>query len=201
MSLRSEIKSYQSSQQLNWLILIKSAQNSSLHEVAEHLGVHNSSIQRWLKDYKENGIQSLLSPQTRNKPSKIFTPEMHLVIEEKLKRKDNPFSWYVKVQEWLKKEFHTEQIWLYIKKRRNNKTFHNMSELKDWLNNIVSNMDNSLIKSICWIHRYNEIICSTLLKNWYNLLNKTHWKIILSSNRIYEAIVNWIQIEKLLFKN
>jgi len=57
----------------------------------------------------------------------------------------------------------SEQIWQYIKKRFKNKTFNNMSELKDWLYNIVCSMDNSLIKSICSNHRYNEIICSTLL--------------------------------------
>jgi len=121
MSLRSKIQNYQSSQQLNCLILIKSAKYSTLNEIAEHVGVHYSSIQRWLKDYKENGIQSLLSPQTRNKPSKIITPEMHLAIEEKLKSKDNPFSGYVEVQEWLKKEFNVEVkykwLWAYMRSK------------------------------------------------------------------------------------
>jgi transposase len=57
----------------------------------------------------------------------------------------------------------SEQIWQYIKKRFKNKTFNNMMDIKEWLNYIVCNMNSSLIRSITGNHRYNEIICSTLL--------------------------------------
>lgn len=121
MSMRSEIQNYQSSQQLNCLILIKSEKYSNLHEVAEHLGVHYSSLQRWLKEYKAKGLESLLAPVTRNKPSKIITPQMHQAIEQRLKSTENPFSGYVEVQEWLKKEFKADVnykwLWAYMRNK------------------------------------------------------------------------------------
>lgn len=63
----------------------------------------------------------MLSPQTRKKPSKIITPQMYIAIEEKLKSKDNPFSGYVEVQEWLKKEFNVDVkykwLWAYMRSK------------------------------------------------------------------------------------
>ncbi|SFZ81895.1 IS630 family transposase [Tenacibaculum maritimum] len=50
-----------------------------------------------------------------------------------------------------------EQIWQYIKYRFRNKYFQNMTELKQWLYQIVNQMDNELIKSIVADYRYKEI--------------------------------------------
>lgn len=104
-SKRAEVKDYRTSQQLNSLILIKEDKYKTLGEVAKHVGIGLSGLQRWLKAYKEGGIEAILAPLTRNKPSKIITTEMHTAIEERLNSKDNPFSGYVEVQEWLYEEF------------------------------------------------------------------------------------------------
>ena len=98
-SHRGEITDYQSSQQLNALILIKSGEYSTLEGVASHLGISSRTLQRWLKRYREHGLDDLLSPLTRNKPSKVITPEIHQELEQRLRSKDNPFSGYVEVQQ------------------------------------------------------------------------------------------------------
>lgn len=54
-----------------------------------------------------------------------------------------------------------EQIWDWIKDKYKNKTFNNISSLKNWLHNIVCSMDVDTIKSIVGNHHYlnafNEI--------------------------------------------
>ena len=50
-----------------------------------------------------------------------------------------------------------EQIWQYIKKRYKNKTFRDMKALRQWLWNMVCNMDRELIKSIVANKNYKNI--------------------------------------------
>jgi len=50
-----------------------------------------------------------------------------------------------------------EQVWQYIKNRYKNKKFETMKSLKNWLHNMVCEMDNNLIKSITSNHHYLNI--------------------------------------------
>lgn len=49
-----------------------------------------------------------------------------------------------------------EQVWQWIKKRFANKSFPNMSELSQWLQKTVREMDRELIKSITSNHHYKK---------------------------------------------
>ena len=124
-SYKVKITDYRSSQQLNALILIKSDEYTTLEEVASHLGVSHRTLQRWLKRYREHGLERLLSPLTRNKPSKVITPEIHKELEQRLLSKDNPFSSYVEVQQWLEKTHHVKigykWLWAYMTTKMNSK--------------------------------------------------------------------------------
>ena len=105
--------------------MIKSNKYDNLSEVASHLGVHYATLQRWLKCYREKGIEDLLRPLTRNKPSKVITPEIHKALEDRLQSKDNPFSGYVEVQEWLLKTYEVKigykWLWSYMTTKLNSK--------------------------------------------------------------------------------
>jgi len=48
----------------------------------------------------------------------------------------------------------SEQIWQYIKGRFKNKMFENIESVKDWLYEMVKQMDKKLIKSIVSNHHY-----------------------------------------------
>ena len=98
---KARVTDYQSSQRLMALMLIKSEQYDTLDKVSTHLGIHYATLQRWLKRYREHGIDQLLLPLTRNKPSKIITPEIHMALEARLQQSNSPFSGYVEVQQWL----------------------------------------------------------------------------------------------------
>ena len=124
-AFKARVTDYQSSQQLNALILIKSDQYDTLDNVSSHLGVHYATLQRWLKRYKEKGIEQLLLPLTRNKPSKFITPEIHKALEARLHQSDNPFSGYVEVQQWLLDTYQVKigykWLWAYMRTKMNSR--------------------------------------------------------------------------------
>jgi len=47
-------------QKVQALYLLKSGLSKSITEVAALLGVHRITVQRWLKEYREGGLSSLL---------------------------------------------------------------------------------------------------------------------------------------------
>jgi len=47
-----------------------------------------------------------------------------------------------------------EQVWLYIKNRFKNQRFETMEKLKEWLHNMVNQMEKKTIKSITGNHHY-----------------------------------------------
>ena len=47
-----------------------------------------------------------------------------------------------------------EQVWAYIKERFKNQRFEKLSEIKQWLHNMVKEMKQDLIKSIVSNHHY-----------------------------------------------
>lgn len=124
-SFKSSVINYQSSQKLNALILIKSEQYKTLGEVSSHLGVHYATLQRWLLRYRKEGVEHLIQPITRNKPSKFITPEIHTALESRLGQSDNPFSGYVEVQQWLLKTYNVKigykWLWAYMRTKMNSR--------------------------------------------------------------------------------
>ena len=124
-SFKSKITDYQSSQQLTAFILIKSEHYNTLGEVSSHLGIHYVTLNRWLKRYKEVGLEQLLLPITRNKPSKVITPEIHSALESRLYQSDNPFSGYVEVQQWLWDTYGVKigykWLWAYMRTKMNSR--------------------------------------------------------------------------------
>lgn len=114
-----KVKGYKTSKRLESLILIKSEKYKKLEEVASHLSITRRTLLNWINQYKEGGIDLLISPSTRNKSSKIITPKIHQDLEKRLYSAETPFSGYVEVKEWLLKEYNVEieyqWLWKYMK--------------------------------------------------------------------------------------
>lgn len=110
-----KVAGYKPSKRLECLILIKSDKCETLTEVATHLGITRRTLLNWITEYKKGGIDLLLSPARRNKPSKLITPEIHAQLEKRLLSESNPFSSYVDVKEWLLKQYGVdiEYQWLW----------------------------------------------------------------------------------------
>ena len=110
--LKPKVTDHRSSQQLKALISIRAEQYSTLTQIASHLGMHYTTLQRWLRRYREQGIEDLPSPIMRNRPSKFITPKIHQEIEARLHSREDPFSGYVEVQQGLSRTYDVHDIFI-----------------------------------------------------------------------------------------
>lgn len=87
------------------LIFIKESRFKTMHELAEYLGVHKRTMERWLAKYHEGGIDAMLIAANRKKLSKIITPTAHKALYERVHDPHQAFLSYVDAQQWLLAEF------------------------------------------------------------------------------------------------
>lgn len=90
---------------LKSLLLIKSGKFKTRQEVADNLFVHIRTLERWLNNYKEGGIDQMITDKPRNKGSKIITSEMHHALSARVNDSANPFLGYWDAHHWIKEEF------------------------------------------------------------------------------------------------
>jgi transposase len=89
-----------SKERLQMLYLIKTGAVSSRQELAQRMERDESTIYRWLKRYKQGGIEALLSVKTPpGKVSKI-TPEALHQLKQRLAQPQG-FNSYGQIQQWL----------------------------------------------------------------------------------------------------
>jgi len=100
-SYKKKVSSYKMSQKLELLFLVSSKEYQTLDSIAKILSIDYSTLHRWLKDYKNNGIDSYLSPSKRNRSSKLITPAIHKELESLLNSETVQFNGYKDVQQWL----------------------------------------------------------------------------------------------------
>ncbi len=112
------VTSYKSSQKLELLLLIQSGNSTSLSAIAAHLSIDYSTLHRWLRSYREKGIEAYLQPSKRNRASKIITPSIHKELEELLRQERAVFNGYKDVQHWLEAnhgvKIEYQWLWKYL---------------------------------------------------------------------------------------
>lgn len=124
-SYKTKTLDYNSSKRLEALILLKSNEYKTLEATAEHLGVNYTTLCKWIKRYKDKGIDGYLAKFTTSKESKIITKEAHEALEKRLHDENNPFSGYAEVQQWLRDGFGIEieyqWLWKYMRTKLNSR--------------------------------------------------------------------------------
>lgn len=88
-------------ERLQVLYLLKLPNAMSISEIAKVVGRNRGSVQRWLSQYRSNGLTSLL--ETRQSPGR---PQVipNWAVESLKRRLDDPetgFGSYTQVQQWL----------------------------------------------------------------------------------------------------
>jgi len=86
------------------LILIKESKLKGQLEVATHLGVDYATVKRWLKQYKEEGLDSLLKLKSGGKRKSVITADIHKSIEKKLNDSKEPLLGYWDAVLWIKEK-------------------------------------------------------------------------------------------------
>ena len=101
-------KSLKEEKKVRCLMAVKSAKFETRQELADNLGVHIRTLERWLNSYKSGGIGEMLTDKPKNKQSKLISQEIHLGLEKRVNDPYNPFLGYWDAQDWVKKEYGVE---------------------------------------------------------------------------------------------
>lgn len=103
--IKSKQKSLKAERRIAALIHIRENKFETREALAESLGVHIRTLERWVNRYKEDSIEGLLSDKPRNKPSKIITSEIHEGLASRSSDPSNPFLGYWEARQWVLEEF------------------------------------------------------------------------------------------------
>ncbi len=83
------------------LLWLKTKKFYTITQIANVLSCHRITFQRWLFQYKKEGIQGILSPKKSSGRPKIIPADVVGKLEEEL-NDELGFSNYYEVQKWLK---------------------------------------------------------------------------------------------------
>jgi putative transposase len=92
-------------QKVQALYLLKSGLSHSLTDVAEVLGVHRITVQRWLKQYSEGGLSSLLKLSKSTDRPRAFYSEIIAGISTKINDESYEFKSYKKIARWVEENY------------------------------------------------------------------------------------------------
>jgi len=100
-TLQRKQKTLQSEKRIYFLILLKTKKFKTQQETADYLGIERRTLSSWIRFYREGGIESVILKGTRNKRSKIITPEIHEGLASRVLSSENPFLGYLDAQQWV----------------------------------------------------------------------------------------------------
>lgn len=103
--LLAKQKTLKGEKRIRCLTGIKSGNFGTRQDLADYLGVHIRTMERWLNNYKSGGVAGMLLDKPKNKQSKIVTPAMHKGLEQKVNDSHNPFLGYWDAQDWVKEHY------------------------------------------------------------------------------------------------
>jgi transposase len=107
--------SLRTQRRVNCLLFIKTSKFKTRQHLADYLCVHIRTQERWILEYKQAGINAMLSDKPKNKPSKIITQEIHQGLSTKVKDATNPLLGYWDAQRWVREEFNTEVTYHWLR--------------------------------------------------------------------------------------
>jgi len=103
--LLAKQKTLTGEKRLKSLLAIKSSKYETRQGVADYLGIHIRTLERWISNYKAGGINQMLIDKPKNKTSKIITSAIHNGLSERVNDPHNPFLGYWDAQNWVKQEY------------------------------------------------------------------------------------------------
>ena len=92
-------------QKIQALYLFKIGQVATVKELAITLGVNRITGQRWLRQYRREGIPGLLQVKQSGGRKPAIPTEARDNLEKRLNDPDNGFQSYGEIQTWLQEEY------------------------------------------------------------------------------------------------
>ena len=103
--LRRNQTTLQKQKRAHALVCLKECKFATRQGLADHLGIHIRSLEKWVLQYKESEIEDLLSIKARRKSSKIITPSIHAGLKERVYDSSNPFRGYWDAKQWVEEQY------------------------------------------------------------------------------------------------
>lgn len=98
-------KDFQVQKRIQCLILLKENRFKKRTDLADYLCIGYSTLKRWLKDYRENGLSGYLQLGSANGRPTVISEEIHQALEKKVNDSIDSFRSYQEAQLWVKDEF------------------------------------------------------------------------------------------------
>lgn len=114
--LRSKQPTLSKQKRIDCLIHLKASKFETRQKLANYLGVHIRSQERWLIKYRSHGIASLIMDNPKPRGSKIITKEIHDGLEVKVNSPDAPFLGYWEAQQWVEDTFNVKIKYHWLRK-------------------------------------------------------------------------------------
>ena len=97
------------------MLFIKTNKFATRQELADYLGCHKRTMERWLAKYKSGGLEEMLIPDVLDRKSHIVTPEIHQGLYNRVHDEKQGFQSYVDAQQWVKEEFDVDMTYHWIR--------------------------------------------------------------------------------------
>ena len=92
-------------QKVQALYLLKSGSSQSITDVAEVLGVHRVTVQRWLKQYNAGGLSSLLKIRKSTGRPRVIPTAVIAGISKKISEESCEFKSYKQIVTWVEDNY------------------------------------------------------------------------------------------------
>ncbi|NEQ39060.1 MAG: helix-turn-helix domain-containing protein [Okeania sp. SIO3I5] len=92
-------------QKIQALYLFKIGQVVTVKDLAVTLGVNRITVQRWLRQYRKEGLRGLLQVKQSGGRKPAISAEARDKLEKLLNDPDNGFQSYGEIQKWLQEEY------------------------------------------------------------------------------------------------
>lgn len=123
--IQMQQKDVSSFQKIQGLYLLKTGKVKTVSSLAEYLGVHRVTLQRWLRSYRDQGLEGLLTVKPKTGRPKTIEDRAIAQLQEKLNEKKPVFKSYGEIKDWLennyqiKVNYHTVYYWVKYKLKVN----------------------------------------------------------------------------------
>jgi transposase len=89
-------------ERLQVLYWLKQKHAPSISTIAQALGKHRSTVQTWLSQYRQGGIELMMSVGKSNGGVRVIPQWAEDALAKRLEQEHEGFRSYVEVQEWLR---------------------------------------------------------------------------------------------------
>ena len=104
-ALLNDQKTASGFQKIQALYLFKIGQVTTVKELAITLGVNRITVQRWLRQYRSQGMAGLLEVKQSGGRKPAIPADARAGLQQRLNDPHNNFKSYGEIQKWLQEEY------------------------------------------------------------------------------------------------